>query len=174
MLKEKYDRLLASPQKELSRMVLHTESFAKPLPPLFEMDAREIFHEVKKPLMLAFALKLIQPQQDPTTGERFFAMNIPDEVFGDNWVKLGKDFSGCLDLLAHDFKKFNLLKDQVENVCKKQVRSNDQKAEMRKAVGKVVQDLILPTICEGNQFDLKYAEYKGLAMEIFNNQLKDL
>ena len=68
----------------------------------------------------------------------------------------------------------DMLKDQVENELRKQARSNDQKADMRKAVGKVVQTLILPTICEGNQFDPKYAEYKGLAVEIFNNQLKDL
>lgn len=174
VLKEKYDRLLASPQKELNRMVLHTESFTKQLPPLFEMNGIEILQEVRKPLMLAFAMNLIQPQQDPITGERFFAINIPDEVFGDNWIKLGKNFPDCLELLAHDFKKFNMLKNQVENELKKQARSNEQKANMRKAVGKVVQQFILPTICEGNQFDPKYAEYKRLATEIFNNELKDL
>lgn len=174
VLKEKYDRLLAAPQRDLNRMVLHTESFTKPLPPLFEMDAREILQEVKKPLMLAFAMKLIQQQQDPTTGERFYAMNIPDDVFGDNWVKLGKDFADCLDVLAHDFKKFSLIKTQVDQELPKQARSNDQKGTMRKTIGQVVQQLILPTMCEGNQFDPKYAEYKRLAMEIFENQLKDL
>ena len=158
----------------LNRMVLHTESFAKPLPPLFEMDSREILHSVKKPLMLAFAMQLVQPQQDPTTGERFFAMNIPDDVFGDNWVKLSKDFAGCLDVLAHDFKKFTLLGQQVDAALAKQARSNEQKAAMRKAVGGVVQQVILPTMCEGNQFDPKYAEYKKLAMEIFDKELKDL
>ena len=45
---------------------------------------------------------------------------------------------------------------------------------MRKAVGGVVQQVILPTMCEGNQFDPKYAEYKKLAMEIFDKELKDL
>lgn len=155
-------------------MVLHTESFNKPLPPLFEKDAISISHEVRKPLMLAFAMQLIQAQQDPVTGERFFAMNVPDDVFGDNWVKLSKDFAGCLDVLAHDFKKFTLLGQQVDAALAKQARSNDQKAALRKAVGGVVQQLILPTMCEGNQFDPKYVEYKKLAMEIFEEQLKDL
>lgn len=173
-LKEKYDKLLASPQKELNRLVLHTESFTKTLPPLFEMDAQELLVEAKKPLMLAFALKLIQLQSDPTTGERFFAMNIPDDIFGDNWVKIAKDFAGCLDTLAHDFKKFQMLNGQVEKELHKQARSNEQKAEIRKAVGNVVQQIILPTMCEGNQFDPKYAAYKTLAVEIFNNELKDL
>lgn len=173
-LKEKYDKLLASPQKELNRMVLHTESFVKPLPPLFEMDSRELLEEAKKPLMLAFALKLIQPQTDPTTGERFFAMNIPDDIFGDNWVKIAKDFAGCLDILAHDFKKFQMLNGQVEKEFHKQARSNEQKNEIKKSVGNVVQQIILPTMCEGNQFDPKYAAYKKLAVEMFNNELKDL
>lgn len=173
-LKEKYDKLLASPQKELDRMVLHTESFAKPLPPLFEMDAQELLEKAKKPLMLAFALKLIQPQTDPTTGERFFAMNIPDEIFGDNWIKIAKDFAGCLDLLAHDFKKFKMLNEQVEIELHKQAYSNKQKEEIKKAVGYVVQQIILPTVCGGNQFDPKYATYKKLAVEMFNNELKDL
>ena len=173
-LKDKYDRLLASPEKELNKMVLHTESFKNPLPPLFEKDAIENLAEAKPKLMLAFALQIIQPQQDPTTGERFFAMNVPDEVFGDNWVKIGKNFEGCLDVLAHDSKKLQLLAAQVEKELPKQARSNDQKAEVRKALGTVVNQLILPTMCENNQFSKTYVEYKALAVEIINNELKDL
>lgn len=174
VLKDRYDRIVSSPQGALNRMILHTESFAKPLPELFEIDPMTIAHRVRKPLMLAFAMKIMAPQQDPTTGERFFAMNIPDDVFGDNWVKMGKDFAGCLDVLAHDFKKFTLLEKQVDVGLAKQARSNDQKMAMRKAVGEVVQKLILPTMCEGNQFDPKYTEYKKLAMEIFDKELKEL
>ena len=173
-LKDKYDRLLANPEKELNKMVLHTESFEKPLPPLFEMDSREILQSVKKPLMLAFAMQLITMQMNPVTSEKFYAMNIPDEFSDVNWVPLAKDFEGCLDVLAHDFKKFQMLSSQVEKDLLKQARSNDQKAVLRKAVGGVVQQIILPTMCEGNQFDPKYTEYKNYAIEIFNNELKDL
>ena len=173
-LKDKYDRLLASPEKALNKMVLHTESFAKPLPPLFEMDSREILENVKKPLLLAFALQLITPQQNPVTGEKFYAMNIPDDFSDVNWVPLSKDFAGCLDVLAHDFKKYQMLSSQVEKELQKQARSNDQKAALRKALGAVVQQIILPTMCEGNQFDPKYTEYKNRAIEIFNNELKEL
>ena len=119
-LKDKYDRLLASPEKALNKMVLHTESFEKPLPPLFEMDSREILENVKKPLLLAFALQLITPQQNPVTGEKFYAMNIPDDFSDVNWVPLSKDFAGCLDVLAHDFKKYQMLSSQVEKELQKQ------------------------------------------------------
>ena len=56
----------------------------------------------------------------------------------------------------------------------KLVRSNDEKAALRKQLGGVVNQIILPTICEGNQFDPKYAEYKSIAQEIINSKLKDL
>jgi len=173
-LKQKYDQLLAAPEKDLNRMVLHTESFKEALPALFEKDSKENFADAKKPLMLAFALNQIQPQQDPTTGERFYAMNIPDDVFGDSWVKIGKNFEGCLNALAQDYRKLQQLKAQVAKELTKQARSNDQKAEVRKALGGVVNQLILPTMCEGNQFSPVYNEYKALAVEIINAELKDL
>ena len=173
-LKEKYDRLLAAPQKDLNKMVLHTESFAKPLPSLFEVDKVVLEEKIKPILMLAFCLNLIQIQQDPTTGAKFYAMNIPDDIFGDSWVKLAKDFSGCLKTLSQDFKKSKMLETQVEKEMAVKARSNDQKAELRKALGALVQQLILPTMCEGNQFSPVFAEYKALAIEIINNKLQDL
>ena len=124
--------------------------------------------------MLAFALGIIQPQNDPTTGEKFFAIKQADEIFGDQWVKLGKNFGACLDVLSHDFKKFKALEADVEREITIQARSNDQKAEVRKALGAVVQQIILPTMCEGNQFSPVYEEYKKKAMEIIANELKEL
>lgn len=173
-LKDRYDRLLAAPQGELNRMVLHTESFAKPLPELFELDVMDLEKPSKKAVMLGIALRLIQQQQDPITGEKFLAMNMPDEVFGDQWVKIGKDYIACVEVLKQDIKKLRKLEGEIEKNLQMHARSNDQKAEMRKLVGGVVQQLILPTVCEGNQFDPKYAAYKNLAIEIINEKLKDL
>ena len=173
-LREKYNRLLAAPQGKLNKMVLHTESFATPLPDLFELNPNDLEHPAKKATLLALALKLVQLQQDPITGEKFLAIKVPDEVFGDQWVKLGKDFLGCVNALKQDFKKLKSLEEQVEKELQIQARSNDQKMEVRKLLGGVVQQIILPTICEGNQFNPLYAEYKNLAMEIINEKLKDL
>lgn len=173
-LKEKYDRLLAAPQGELNRMVLHTESFAKPLPELFELEERDLEKPARKIVMMAMALQLIKQQQDPVSGEKFLAVNEPDEVFGDQWIKLGKDYLGCVNALKQNFKKLRSLEAQVEKMLQLQARSNEQKAEVRKLLGGVVQQVILPTVCEGNQFDPKYTEYKNLAIEIMSDKLKDL
>ena len=173
-LKEKYNKLLAAPQKELNRMVLHTESFEKALPDLFELEEQELIRPAKKAVMMALALKLIQPQQNSLTGEKFLAVNEPDEIFGDQLVKLGKDFLGCVNVLKQNFKLLAKMESQIENELYKQVRSNDEKAALRKQLGGIVNQVILPTVCEGNQFDPKYAEYKGIAQEIINSKLKDL
>lgn len=173
-LKEKYNRLLAAPQKELNRMVLHTESFERPLPDLFELDEQELLPLAKRTVMMALALKLIQPQQNPLTGEKFLAVNEPDEVFGDQWVRLGKDFLGCVNELKRNYKQLTKLESLIEKELGKQARSNEEKAVLRRQLGGIVNQVILPTVCEENQYDPKYAEYKSIAQEIINDKLKDL
>lgn len=173
-LREKYNRLLAAPQGKLNKMVLHTESFATPLPDLFELNPTDLDKPAKKAMLIALALKLVQIQQDSLTGEKFLATKVPDEVFGDQWVKLGKDYLGCVNVLKQDYKKLKELEGQVEKELKAKARSNEQKAETRQLLGGVVQQIILPTVCEGNQFNPDYANYKNLALEIINEKLKDL
>ena len=146
-LRDKYNRLLAAPQGKLNKMVLHTESFATPLPDLFELNSADLEHPAKKATLLALALNLVQQQQDPVTGEKFLAIKVPDEVFGYQWVKIGKDVLGCVNALKQDCKKLKSLEQQVEKELQIQARSNDQKMEVRKLLGGVVQQIILPTIC---------------------------
>lgn len=173
-LKEKYDMLLAAPKKDLNKMVLHTESFDKPLPPLFEADAKELATPTKKNLLLAFAMNIVQAQTNPTTGATFYALNIPDDVFGDRWEPIGKDFGVCVETITHDFQLYKQLEAQVESELPKQARSNDQKKVLSKALGDVVQKIILPTMCENNQFDKTYIEYRSLAVSIINEKLAQL
>ncbi len=175
VLKDKYDRLLAANEADLNRMVLHTESFSKELPPLYEMDAETIIKMIRKPLMLAYALGIIAEQQNPATGQKFDAINIPDEFSDTNWVQLGKDFPNTLQALSQDYPKAELLMQQVEKELQKRARSNEQKAALRKEVGQVVQTRILPSsICENSTFNPNYTFYRNLAIEIFNKELKEL
>lgn len=174
-LKEKYDKLMNAPEKELNRMVLHTESFSEPLPNLFEMDARELLKQTERPLMLAYPLGLIAEQVNPTTGERFEALRVPDETFGgDTWLPLGKDFKSTLQALSADFKTANILKQRVAEELKKQAVSNDQKTELKKRLGELINGRILNGICGGNQFDPQFTYYRTLGVDIINNELKVL
>lgn len=175
--KEKYDALVTTQNAKsaLNRMVLHTESFKDELPGLFEEDPETIRQKIVKSLMLAYALGIIKQQQDPTTGAKFDAIRIPDETFGDQWQQLGKGFVESWNALGNDFKLSELLKLQVKKELAVQARSNDQKAELRKALGQVVQTVILPSsLCENNQFNPNYTKFRNLAVEIIQNELQDL
>jgi len=175
--KEKYDALV-TPQNAncaLNRMALHTESFKEELTPIFEEDPGTRKWKIIKPLMLAYALGIIKEQQDPSTGAKFDAIRISDETFGDQWKQLGKGFVESWDTLAHDFSLSKLLKQLKDNEMKVQARSNEQKAELRKALGQVVQNLILPSsLCEGNQFNPNFTRFRNLAGEIIQDELQDL
>lgn len=175
--KEKYDALVTSQNQKapLNRMVLHTESFKEELPPLFEEDSETRKWKIVKPLMLAYALGIIKEQQDPNTGAKFDAIRIPDETFGDQWKPLGKGFVDSWNALAQDFSLSELLKQQKTKELAIQGRSNDQKAELRKALGQVVQTKILPSpLCENSQFNPNYTKFRNMAVEIIQEELQDL
>lgn len=175
--KEKYDALV-TPQNakcKLNRMVLHTESFKEELPELFEESAEARKQKMVKPLMLAYALNIINEQQDPVTGAKFDAIRIPDETFGDQWKPLGKGFADSWNALAQDFKLSEVLKAQIQKEMSVQARSNDQKAALRQAIGQVVQTRILPSpLCENNQFNPNYTKFRNLAAELIQEELQDL
>jgi hypothetical protein len=175
--KEKYDALVTSQNAKsaLNRMALHTESFKEDLPDLFEEDPETIKNKVVKQLMLAYALGIVKEQQDPTTGAKFDAIRVPDETFGDTWKPMGKGFVESWNALGQDFAMAELLKNQVKKEMSLQARSNDQKAELRKALGQVVQTKILPSpLCENNQFNPNYTKFRNLAVEIIQSELQDL
>lgn len=156
-------------------MVLHTESFTKPLPSLFEVDSRELLKEMERPLILAYTLGLIAEQSNPTTGERFEALRVPDETFGgDSWIPLGKDFASTLSVLAGDFKTSSILQKRVTEELRTQAVSNDQKTALKKLLGELINTKILSGLCGGNQFDAKYTYYRNLGVDIINNELKVL
>lgn len=175
--KEKYDALVSSQNAKsaLNRMALHTESFKEDLPNLFEEGPETIKNKVVKQLMLAYALGIVKEQQDPTTGAKFDAIRVPDETFGDTWKPMGKGFVESWNALGQDFAMAELLKNQVKKEMSLQARSNDQKAELRKALGQVVQTKILPSpLCENNQFNPNYTKFRNLAVEIIQSELQDL
>ena len=175
--KEKYDALVTvqNAKSSLNRMALHTESFSDELTGLFEESKADIKNRIIKQLMLAYTIGIIKEQQDPTTGAKFDALRIPDETLGDQWRPLGKGFAESWEALGNDFKLSELLKDQVRREMAVHARSNDQKAELRKALGAMLQTKILSSsLCEGNQFSPNYVKFRDLAGELIQNELRDM
>lgn len=174
VLRDKYNYLLADNRGDMHRLLLHTESFDKELPELFSYDANELRWIIIKPLMLAYALGLIEEKENPETGEHFSAMKQKDQFGEDEWVKIGKTFAAALDFLSGDYAKAKGLMTQVENTLKTSARTNEQKAALKPILGKVLKNEVLNSLCNGNEFHPDFPRYKNLAVEILNKELKEL
>lgn len=174
VLKKKYEDLLHAPEKDLNRMVLHTESISEDLPSLFDMNTNEIRDKVKIPVLLAYALGLIQHKSDPTTQRNFDALRVKDDI-DFIWKELGRDILTVTDTVARDYPLAMSLIKEVNNEMIRSARSNDQKAELRDKLREILNTAILPhPSVENNEFSPIYKEYRELVGKIFNNELKDL
>lgn len=172
VLKEKYDKLMIAQDKELNRMVLHTESFAEPLPSLFEMTPAEMKKGIERPLILAYILDIIKTETNPQTGAKFEAFYTHDDL-GDRLLELGKSFPTTLTALSNDYKNAEILKRCVADSVKK-VISNDQKKQLKDRAVKFLNEKILAEMCGNNQLDTQYEYYRNILMDIVSNELKEL
>jgi hypothetical protein len=171
-LKQKYDSKLIGPQAALNKMVLHTESFRKPLPSLFEKAASDKAKDLRTPVMLAFALDLVKEKVNPETGEHYLAIEREDE---DGWTvetPIGKDLLGAIRVLSTKDKEAGEVSAAVERIIATQYIHNEKKAELRKKIVRLVEGTILP-LFNGNSQNQDYLAFKKAAMEINKTQLQD-
>lgn len=169
VIKQKYDELLASPEAELNKMMLHTESFQEDLPSLYELDTKTLKVMLTKPVMLAYAMGLIQTQEDPITQQKFDAINLPDPelaVLGvDNWVQLGANILDTIDVLSENYGQAKKVMEKVKET-QATFRSIDQKNGLKKSLGEVLAKIKACPICENNQYNQTYLKYQGIAVEL--------
>ena len=138
------------------------------------MDSRDIEEMMRKPVLLGYALGLFVQKENPETGEHFDAINFPND-WGDNWERVGKDIFSTLKFLAADFKMAQKVKAKVDQEMAA-IKSNSQKGALRRKLGmEIVNGLIKnhPSV-NGNDFSPIYKQYRALAQEIMDNELKDL
>lgn len=170
-LKAKYDEMLIGPGAALNKMVLHTESFPKPLPALFEKALVDKKKELTPTLILAFGMGLPVKKEDPSTGNTFNAIGFQDE-FGDygDWIPIGKTIIQALDILATKDKEAEKITRLVEKTLKQYVH-NEKKAILKKEIVVFLKEQILP-LCNGNDMDPLYVGHKAVATQLFNSILK--
>lgn len=172
-LKESYDRLMARPDKELHKFVLHTETFAEPLPSLYEASAAEIAVELPKPVMLGFAMGIIREGVDSTTGRKALYIFTKDK-YGDterSEKPIGKDFLDVIANLKTNRKDFAILKDEVKKRLKEDFVHIEKRKELMNEVNSVLRTHILQA-CGGDEFGGEYSQYKKVRNDIGDNELK--
>ena len=168
-MKQKYDELLAKPEAELNRMMLHTESFQDELPSLYELDTKSLKAMLVKPVMLTYAMGLIQEKEDPITQHKFDAINLPDPELAllgvENWVQLGSNILDTIDMLSENYDLAKKLMEKEKDTLAT-YRSIDQKMGLKKALGEVLAKIKACPACENNQYNQIYLKYQGVAVEL--------
>lgn len=176
VLKQKYDQLVSGADGVTNKLLLHGESFNIPLPSLYEIDNKELKSMVEKPVLLAYAMGIINQGEDPVTQQKFDVINLPDpalvELGVENLVPLGKNILDTIDVLANDYDKAKKVID-VQSAQLAQFRSNSQKAELRTSLGAVLAKIKACPECENNQYSPIYKHYESIAVDIVKTVLLD-
>lgn len=171
-LKKEYDKLVSKNRNdyELNKMVLHTESFDRDLPSLYELRPEDIREMAVKPLFLAFAMGIIRSIDDPDTGEKYYALIVPDSM-GEKSIELGSGFVMCLDNLSKNLSNTQQLIELVNKKMHDSFRHKDRKKELKEKIKKII-DEDISKLYNNNQRNSKYQEFRSIADEINNTILK--
>jgi hypothetical protein len=172
-LKNEYEAMLIGVKAPLNKMVLHTETFQKPLPELFEKSIQQKSEELIPTIILAYSMGLVIDKTNPTTGETFKAIGFPDD-FGDlgDWLNLGKNPFDSVKKLSTNDSDIDKVSNLVEETVRTQYIHNEKKAELKKTIATFIKTQILP-LCGNNDLDEQYKLYKEQATKIFNTKLKE-
>ena len=171
-LKGAYDKLVNSPNSEIHKLVLHTETLGNPLPSLFEASVQEMAMELPKPVMLAFAMGIIKEGTDSVTGRKGLYIYSVDK-FGDatrSEQPIGKDFIDVLKYLASHRQEAAKVKDLVKSKLEKEYVHVDARKELIGEVNNVLRTIVREAV-GGDEFSPEYVKYKNIRNEIADNEL---
>ena len=172
-LKEKYDWSVNGNNQEIARWALHSESFEKPLPDLYEYTKTKIeVEEERIPIMiLVYAMNLLTEKQDAATGETYKAIGFLDE-FGmiGNWVNMGKNFIESVERLVTNDSVIYKIEDLVAEKLKDEYQTDEKRVSLKNAVAELVNNHFLP-LFGNNELDENFMRYKRAAAALIKNNL---
>lgn len=173
VLKEKYDVLVRS---EVNRMVVHTESFAKPLPNLYATDPATRKKDLMPVVLLAYALDgIIVEREDVETGEKYKAFAGEKNKMGriSRWVHVGGDIVETLNELSKAARALDAaaLKKAVETELGTNYKHIDKKNALMLKLGELLDTVILP-LANGNEENPMFKAFNLAAEKLCENDLK--
>lgn len=171
VLKGRYEEKMMGQRAAHNKMVLHTESFAKDLPSLFEKSTSQKKKELIPTALLAYAMGIVVDKTDPTTGTSFKAIGFAD-AFGriSNWLNLGKDITQTVDLLATKDVEAKTVTTLVNDKLRTEYLHIDKKNALKIELGGVVNDHVLP-LCGSDDLNPVYKEYLNAALKLVDTKL---
>lgn len=175
-LRREYEKLINDPNSVANnKMVLHTESFTTPLPSLYEFTPMEIKKMVERPLLLAFAMHLLEEHADPQTGAKNYCLMQNDAMLGILVpTSLGSNIALILDNLGQNYALADKLVQTVADALRVKAQHNDQKKVIASALGQLLEGQIKTYLCNGNNMSPEYNYYLNVIRDIVNHELKQL
>lgn len=155
-----------------NKMVLHTESFKKPLPPLFNKGVPEMTKELRPYIIKAFAMELVCKRENPDTGEHYYALEMPDEDGFTTYLQLGKNVVQTIQYLASREKESETLMKQVDKAFAAGYVHNDAKVELKKKIVDLLNNQVLP-LFNNNDQNVDYQLWLKDAKDIIKTELKE-
>lgn len=173
VLKDKYEVLV---RNEVNSMVVHTETFAKPLPALFQKSAEANAKELIPVVLLAYAIPgIIVEQEDLETGEKKMVFAGEKNKMGrvSRWVSVGDDILKTLSDLSKTTKAVDAaaLKKRVMDELDTNYKHIDKKNELMLKMGETLDNVLLPLV-GGNENNKTFVAFNTAAEKLCNDNLK--
>lgn len=173
VMKEKYDVLV---RNEVNRMVVHTESFAKPLPGLFSKSKEESKKDLLPVVLLAYAIgDIIVDKEDVETGEKYKAFAGEKNRMGrvSRWINVGDDIIATLEELSKVNRAIDAaaLRQAVETELNTNYKHIDKKNALMMKMGDLLDNVLLPLV-GGNESNPVFVAFNAAAEKLCDNDLK--
>ena len=173
VLKEKYDILT---RNEVNKMVVHTESFQKPLPSLYARSKEESSKELLPVILLAYTIDgIIIEREDIDTGEKYKAFAGEKNKMGrvSKWIRVGDSIIDTLNELSKLTRATDAaaLRRTVEEELSTNYKHVEKKKELMLKMGETLDNVVLPLV-GGNENDKDYIAFNKAGEKLCDDNLK--
>ena len=173
VLKEKYDILT---RNEVNRMVVHTESFAKPLPGLFNRNKEESEKDLMPIVLMAYTIDgIIIPREDPETGEKTMCFAGEKNRMGrvSRWIPVGEDIVATLKELSKMSRAMDAaaLKKAVVEEMDTNYKHIDKRKQLMLKLGETLDNVLLP-LFNGNENNPVFVAFNKAAEKLCDDDLR--
>ena len=173
VLKEKYNVLT---RNEVNRMVVHTESFAKPLPDLYNRTKEESEKALLPIVLLAYTLDgIIVAREDPETGEKTNCFAGEKNRMGrvSRWIPVGEDIVASLKELSKTTRALDAaaLKKAVVEEMETNYKHIEKRKQLMLKLGETLDNVLLPLV-NGNENNPVFMAFNRAAEKLCDDDLR--
>ncbi|MCQ2329653.1 MAG: tubulin-like doman-containing protein [Paludibacteraceae bacterium] len=182
-LKERYDEFVK--KEKSNKKLVHSETFAQPLPSLYNKSQQELKDELYRILLLCYCIDgILKEEINQDTGERINAVaaklrgdspycynrnDLPNEV-PSGFIFFGKTVRDSMERLSRREGDVRLLTKLIQEQLKDKYRHNDAKEGLAETIKKFLKDVIMPEY-DNNVMEKEVQTYSKVVDSIVETDL---